>query len=110
MNLRLMQQVFASRKEWELRSAINAETAIEMARNDAPQLILMDINLPGMNGFQALSQLKKYPETTAIPVIALTANAMKGDREAGLDAGFVDYLTKPLDILKLLALLEELLD
>ncbi|MFA6902484.1 MAG: PAS domain-containing protein, partial [Gallionellaceae bacterium] len=109
MNLRLMQQVFAGRKEWELRSAITAEIAIGMARDFPPQLILMDINLPGMDGFQALAQLKGFPETAAIPVIALTANAMKGDREAGLEAGFVDYLTKPLDILKLLALLEKLL-
>ena len=110
MNLRLMQQVFAVRKEWELRSAVDAESGIEMARANPPQLVLLDINLPGMDGYQALKLLQEYPETAGIPVVALTANAMKGEREQGLAAGFAEYLTKPLDILKLLELLEDLLD
>ena len=110
MNLRLMQQVFAGRKEWELRSAVDAESGLEMARADPPQLILLDINLPGMDGYRALKLLRGYPETAGIPVVALTANAMKGERELGLSAGFAEYLTKPLDILKLLELLENLLD
>jgi PAS domain S-box-containing protein len=105
MNLRLMQQIFASKNEWELRSAVDAESGIEIARANPPDLILMDINLPGMDGFQALSILRSAPETAHIPVIALTANAMKGDRELGLAAGFADYLTKPLDIPKMLDLL-----
>ena len=105
MNLRLMQQIFASKKEWELRSAVDAESGIEIARANPPDLILMDINLPGMDGFQALSMLRSYPETAHIPVIALTANAMKGDLELGMAAGFADYLTKPLDIPKMLDLL-----
>jgi PAS domain S-box-containing protein len=110
MNLRLMQQIFAGNKEWELRSAENAEVGIEMARSNPPDLILMDINLPGMNGFQALSILRVTPETAHIPVIALTANAMKGDRETGMGAGFADYLTKPLNIPKLLEVLGKYLD
>ena len=110
MNLRLMQQVFAGRKEWELRTAVDAESGIAMARADLPQLILLDINLPGMDGYRALKLLQEYPETAGIPVVALTANAMKGEREQGLAAGFAEYLTKPLDILKLLELLETLLD
>jgi CheY-like chemotaxis protein len=60
--------------------------------------------------YQALKLLNSYPETAHIPVIALTANAMKGEREQGLAAGFVDYLTKPLDIQKLIAVLEQMLD
>ena len=109
MNLRLMQQVFAGKKEWELRSAISAESGIEMALANPPQLILMDINLPGMNGYQALRILQASAETAGIPVIALTANAMKGDREQGMAAGFADYLTKPLDIFDLLKLLGKML-
>jgi len=109
MNLRLMQQIFAGKKEWELRSASTAESGLEMARAYPPQLILMDINLPGMDGYQALRLLKAAPETSGIPVIALTANAMKGDRERGMAAGFADYLTKPLDILDLLEVLGKLL-
>ncbi len=105
MNTRLMQQIFSGRKEWELRSVDNAESGIAMARANPPNLILMDINLSGMDGYQALSLLKSYPETAHIAIVALTANAMKGDRERGLAAGFTDYLTKPLDILKLLSLL-----
>lgn len=110
MNLRLMQQIFAGKKEWELRSANSAESGIEMARTNPPALILMDINLSGIDGYQALQRLQAVPETARIPVIALTANAMKGDRERGLASGFVDYLTKPLDILQLLGLLSKLLD
>ncbi|MDH4285335.1 MAG: response regulator, partial [Gallionellaceae bacterium] len=110
MNLRLMQQIFASRKAWELRGAATAEAGIEMARENPPDLILMDINLPGMDGYQALAQLKSFPETAHVPIVALTANAMKGDSERGMESGFVDYLTKPLDIPKLLDLLDKLLD
>lgn len=109
MNLRLMQQIFAGKKEWELRSAISAESGIEMALANPPQLILMDINLPGMDGYQALRILQASAETAGIPVIALTANAMKGDREQGMAAGFADYLTKPLDIFDLLKLLGKML-
>lgn len=110
MNQRLMQQIFAGRKEWELRGAMNAESGIETARANPPNLILLDINLPGMDGYQALAQLKSHPGTAHIPVVALTANAMKGDSERGMEAGFADYLSKPLDILKLLDLLGKLLD
>jgi CheY-like chemotaxis protein len=69
----------------------------------------MDINLPGIDGYQALLRLRGDPETAGIPVIALTANAMKGERERGLAAGFAEYLTKPLDIIQLLDLLSKLL-
>jgi PAS domain S-box-containing protein len=110
MNMRLMQQIFAGMKAWELRSATNAEDGLQMALANSPALILMDINLPGMNGYQALEKLKEFPLLADIPVVALTANAMKGDREKGLAAGFTDYLTKPLDIPKLIAVLSKLLE
>ena len=72
--------------------------------------VALDINLPGMNGFEALRQLKDDPVTSNIPVIAISANAMEQDVKKGLNAGFIGYLTKPLDIPKLLALLDTLLN
>jgi PAS domain S-box-containing protein len=110
MNMRLMQQIFAGKKSWELTGAIDAEIGLEMAFGHPPEIILMDINLPGMSGYEALYLLKADARTARIPVIALTANAMKGDRELGMEAGFFDYLVKPLDIPQLMALLGKLLD
>ena len=109
MNLRLMQQIFVRRPELELRDAHTAELGIELARAEPPQLILMDINLPGMNGFAALSVLKADARTAHIPVVAVSANAMKGDRERGMASGFVDYLTKPINIQALFATLEKVI-
>ena len=106
MNLRLMQQIIASRNDLELRGAHTAETGIECAIAEPPALILMDINLPGMNGYKALAVLKEDARTAHIPVIAISANAMLGDRERGLAAGFADYLTKPLDVDRLLSTVE----
>lgn len=108
MNLRLMQRIFAGRKNLELRDATSAEAGISMARANPPALILMDINLPGMDGYAALEILQADPLTARIPVIAITANAMKGDEERGLGSGFVDYLTKPLNVPRFLAILDEL--
>ena len=76
--------------------ATNAETGLTMARGDLPDLILMDIQLPGMDGLQATALLKADPVTSSIPVIALTALAMKGDAERILAAGCDGYIAKPL--------------
>lgn len=108
MNLRLMRHILAKRPDVELREATSAEAGIELARAQPPALILMDINLPGMDGYAALKVLKADPKTADIPVVALTANAMKGDREHGAAAGFSDYLTKPINIKELFALLDRL--
>ncbi|MDP2786751.1 MAG: ATP-binding protein [Pseudomonadota bacterium] len=108
-NLRLMQQIFAVRENLELRAAHTAELGIELARAEPPALILMDINLPGMDGFAALDVLKADPGTAHIPVIAISAHAMKGDAERGQAAGFVAYFTKPIDIPALIAALDKLL-
>ena len=108
MNMRLMQQIFASRKHLELHHAESAEAGIALAQIHPPALILMDINLPGMDGYAALQALKADARTCAIPVIAVTANAMLGDKAHGLQAGFVDYLTKPLDIASLMSMLNEM--
>ena len=109
MNMRLMQQILSRRKSLELRQATSAELGIEMALENPPALIMMDINLAGMNGYQALAALKANTRTAHIPVIAISANAMVGDRERGLQAGFVDYLTKPLDVARLNLVIDQLL-
>lgn len=77
--------------------ATNAEKGIVMAETEQPSLILMDVGLPGMDGLTAVEILKRRPRTREIPVIALTAHAMKGDEEKALSAGCVSYITKPLD-------------
>jgi len=98
VNVAVMQGIFEHRTDLELREAHTAEVGIEMARTDPPALILMDINLPGMDGFAALSMLRSDIATRHIPVVAVSANAIQGDIERGLAAGFMDYVTKPVDI------------
>ena len=108
MNLRLMQQIF-KRKDLELRDAHTAETGIELARAEPPVLILMDINLPGMDGYEALKALKTDARTAHIPVVAVSANAMKDDENRGLEAGFAAYIIKPIDLSSLNATLSKLI-
>ena len=93
-----MEQVFKRFSTLELTIATEPFAGIYTARTQCPDLILSDINLPGIDGYQILEVLKGDPVTCAIPVIALSANAMAHDIERGLQAGFDGYLTKPLDI------------
>jgi CheY-like chemotaxis protein len=81
-----------------LLTAVNGTLGIEVARTAQPTVILMDINLPGISGVEALKVLRVDPATAHIPVVALSANAMPRDIEMGLDAGFFRYLTKPIKI------------
>ncbi len=97
------------KKGYELVMAVDGEQGIEMARAEAPDLILMDISLPGLDGWEATRRLKAMPETQAIPIIALTAHAMAGDREKCLEAGCNDYDTKPVELPRLLGKIQELL-
>jgi CheY-like chemotaxis protein len=87
---------------FEMVMAVDGEQAIDLARSEAPDLILMDISLPGLDGWEATRRLKARPETRFIPIIALTAHAMAGDREKSLAAGCNDYDTKPIDFRRLL--------
>src|SRR5579864_5013900 len=89
--------------------AVDAETGLTLARAEQPDLILMDIQLPGMDGLTAATLLKKDPATAAIPVIALTAMAMKEDQEKTLAAGCDAYIAKPLRYLELYAAIDILL-
>lgn len=96
-NLNLMQRVFKQYPQFALLTAADAETGLELARQFEPQVILMDINLPGKSGFEALKDLKRSAITRDIKTIALSANAMPQDIDKGLKAGFDYYLTKPLN-------------
>ena len=98
VNLMLVEELIARRPDIRLLSASDGNRGIEMARASRPDIILMDINLPGISGIQALRILREDPATAHIPVIALSANAMLHDIEKGLAAGFFRYLTKPIKI------------
>jgi len=78
--------------------AINATQALEILKNTKPNLILMDINMPDIDGYTLTTQIKETPGLGSIPVIALTANVMRGDRERSLEAGCDGYIQKPIDI------------
>jgi len=97
-NLKLVEQLIARRPNMRLLSATNGNLGIELARRHQPEVILMDINLPVMSGLEALKILREDPATAHIPVVAISANAMPGDVEKGLQAGFFWYLTKPIKV------------
>jgi PAS domain S-box-containing protein len=105
-NLKLIEQLIARRPDIRLLSARDGNTGIQLARANHPALILMDINLPGISGIEALKILREDPATKHIPVIALSANAMPRDIEKGLQAGFFRYLTKPIKIPEFMETLE----
>ena len=97
------------RKGYEVLLAVDGRQGVDVARAEAPDLILMDMSLPVLDGWEATRQLKAGPETRGIPVIALTAHAMAGDREKALEAGCDDYDTKPVELNRLLGKMESLL-
>ena len=105
-NLMLVEDLIARRPELRLLSAADGIRGVEMARASRPDVILMDINLPGISGFQALEILRADPATAHIPVVALSANAMPRDIEKGLAAGFFRYLTKPIKVNELMDTLD----
>jgi len=97
-NLELMEMVIERHDHFHKISAHTAEIGIAMAETQQPNLILMDIHLPGMSGLDAMRELRKNPKTATIPIIAVSANAMPKDIAYALDAGFDNYLTKPINI------------
>jgi CheY-like chemotaxis protein len=97
-NLMLVEDLIARRPDIRLLSATDGNRGVEIARASRPDVILMDINLPGVSGIQALKILRADPATAHIPVVALSANAIPRDIEKGLEAGFFNYLTKPIKV------------
>lgn len=83
---------------YNLLEAVNASQALEILENTQPDLILMDINMPDMDGYSLTAQIKGTPKLQSIPIVALTANVMRGDRERSLEAGCDGYIQKPIDI------------
>ena len=98
------------RKEFEVIIAVDGQAGINMAASEAPDLILMDLSLPVIDGWEATRQIKANAATQSIPVIALTAHAMAGDEEKALQAGCDDYDTKPVNFQRLLGKIETLLN
>ena len=98
------------REGYEVIAAEDAEAGIQMARDQKPDLILMDLGLPKMDGWQATSNIKEDEQTASIPVIALTAHALPTDREKALEAGCDDYDTKPIDFPRLFGKIEAVLN
>ena len=97
------------RRGFDLVLAADGETGISTATREGPNLILMDLGLPGIDGWETARRLKSAAETAAIPIIALTAHAMTGDREKALAAGCDDYDTKPVELSRLLDKMQKLL-
>ncbi|WP_347338234.1 response regulator [Synechocystis sp. FACHB-383] len=98
------------RKGYEVVMAVDGEQAVTMAISESPQLILMDMSLPVMDGWTATKQIKSHPDGAHIPIIALTAHAMASDRERAIAAGCDDYDTKPIEIKRLLQKIEALIN
>jgi CheY-like chemotaxis protein len=97
------------RRGYQVAIALDGQEGVARARSEPPDLILMDMSLPVLDGWEASRQLKAAPETRAIPIIALTAHVMTGDRDRALAAGCDDYDTKPIELPRLLEKIERLL-
>jgi CheY-like chemotaxis protein len=109
-NLKLIEQLIARRPDMRLLSATDGTRGIQLARANRPEVILMDINLPGISGIEALRILREDPDTAHIPVVALSANAMPRDIEKGLQAGFFRYLTKPIKVNEFMQTLDAVME
>jgi signal transduction histidine kinase/ActR/RegA family two-component response regulator len=108
-NLELVEQLIARRLDLRMLGAADGRLGIEFARACQPEVILMDLNLPGISGIEAMEMLRADPSTAHIPIIALSANAVPSDIEKGLEAGFFDYLTKPIKVDRFMGALDEAL-
>jgi len=108
--MKLVEQLIARRPTMRLLTAVDGNMGIQLARANQPDVILMDINLPGISGIEALQILRRDPATAHIPVVALSANAMPRDIEQGLEAGFISYLTKPIKVKEFMEALDAALE
>jgi len=108
LNMKLIRAVL-DMHGFSVLEALDAETAVDVAKSERPDLVLMDVQLPRISGLEAARILKRAPETESIPVIAMTAYALRGDREKILDAGCDGYVSKPIDTRALPGLLRDFL-
>ena len=104
-NMKLFRDVLNA-KGYETLEAATAKDGLELASTRGPALVLMDVQLPGVHGVEALAHLRADERTSSLPVLAVTAQAMQGDRERFVEAGFDGYLAKPVDVLELIAAVE----
>ena len=109
LNLSVVEKFLRERNDIKLLSAPQAKLGLELARAHRPDLILMDINLPGISGMEAIEYLQTYKETENIPVVAISADAMEVDITKDKRAGFNKYLTKPIDVDQFLDTIDEIL-
>jgi two-component system, cell cycle response regulator DivK len=105
-NMKLVRDVLQA-TGYSTLEATTGEEAVELALSQAPALVLMDVQLPGIDGAEALERMRQNERTASIPVLALTAQAMSGDRERFLEVGFDGYLAKPIDVAELLRVVKE---
>ena len=105
-NMKLVRDVLQA-TGYSTLEATTGEEAVELALSHAPALVLMDVQLPGINGVETLERMRQNERTASIPVLALTAQAMSGDRERFLEAGFDGYLAKPVDVGELIEAVRE---
>jgi CheY-like chemotaxis protein len=105
-NMKLVRDVLQA-TGYSTLEATTGEEAVELALSQAPALVLMDVQLPGIDGVEALERMRQNERTASIPVLALTAQAMSGDRERFLEAGFDGYLAKPVDVRELIETVRE---
>jgi PAS domain S-box-containing protein len=108
VNLLLMEQLLASVSGWRLVTTANPVQALQLAEQEAPQLVLLDIHMPVMDGYAVLARLRSHPTTADLPVVAVSADSAPADLRTALAAGFTDYLTKPLDLERVLQTLGRL--
>ena len=108
VNARLIEKVLGARPGLRFDWVASGEAAVASATAAPPRLVLMDVNLPGIDGETALARLRADPATTDVPVVAVTSNAMLGDDARGLAAGFDAYVTKPIDVVEFLALIDRM--
>lgn len=95
---RLLMQRILTAENYEFYEAPDATTALEMLKTLQPDIILMDINMPDIDGYTLIAKIKKMPEKRSIPILAVTANVMRGDRERSLEAGADGYIQKPINV------------
>lgn len=110
VNLTLVKKIIEKKTDYHFLSAVEPMSGLECANSEIPDLILLDIFLPGIDGYEVLKRLQENPDTANIPVIALSANAMQNDIDKGRAAGFIEYLSKPIDVAGFLETINQVLD